>query len=123
MNFDLTEDQRAFQDTARAFAETHLRPKAAEWDETGHFAIDEMRKAAELGFAAIYIKGDVGGSELSRLDAAIIVVGLHRDGRLSVDPQHVGVDDRPLRVGCAAPPFPSQNDHDGAHRELLPDRT
>jgi alkylation response protein AidB-like acyl-CoA dehydrogenase len=72
MNFDLTEDQRAFQDTARAFAESHLRPKAAAWDESGHFAVEEMRQAAELGFAAIYIKGDVGGSELSRLDAAII---------------------------------------------------
>ena len=72
MNFELTEDQRAFQDTARGFAEAYLKPKAAEWDETGHFAVDEMRKAAELGFAAIYIKGDVGGSELSRLDAAII---------------------------------------------------
>ena len=72
MNFDLTEDQRAFQETARGFAETWLKPKAAEWDETGHFAVDEMRKAAELGFAAIYINSDVGGSELNRLDAAII---------------------------------------------------
>jgi hypothetical protein len=31
-----------------------------------------MRQAAELGFASIYVKGDVGGSEMSRLDAAII---------------------------------------------------
>ena len=72
MNFELTEDQRAFQDAARGFAEDYLKPKAAEWDETSHFAVDEMRKAAELGFAAIYVKGDVGGSELTRLDAAII---------------------------------------------------
>ncbi|BCW89095.1 Acryloyl-CoA reductase (NADH) [Alphaproteobacteria bacterium SO-S41] len=72
MNFELTEDQRAFQDAARGFAADYLKPKAAEWDETSHFAVDEMRKAAELGFAAIYVKGDVGGSELTRLDAAII---------------------------------------------------
>jgi alkylation response protein AidB-like acyl-CoA dehydrogenase len=72
MNFELTEDQRAFQDAARGFAEDYLKPKAAEWDETAHFAVDEMRKAAELGFAAIYVKGEVGGSDLTRLDAAII---------------------------------------------------
>lgn len=72
MNFELTEDQRAFQDAARAFAEAHLKPNAAEWDETSHFPVEVLREAAALGFAAVYIKGDVGGSELSRLDAAII---------------------------------------------------
>lgn len=72
MNFDLTEDQRAFQDAARSFAESNLKPYAAEWDETAHFPVDVLREAAALGFAAIYIKGDVGGAELSRLDAAII---------------------------------------------------
>ena len=78
MNFELSEDQVAFQDAARSFAETALAPRAAERDETSEFAIDDMRKAAELGFAAIYIKGDVGGSELSRLDAAIIFEELSR---------------------------------------------
>ncbi|MCC6919731.1 MAG: isobutyryl-CoA dehydrogenase [Alphaproteobacteria bacterium] len=72
MNFELTEDQRAFQDAARNFAATALKPYAAEWDETAHFPVAEMRQAAELGFAAIYVKGDVGGSDLTRLDAAII---------------------------------------------------
>ena len=33
--------------------------------------IDATRRA-ELGFAGIYVKSDVGGSDLSRLDAAII---------------------------------------------------
>jgi alkylation response protein AidB-like acyl-CoA dehydrogenase len=72
MNFELTEDQRAFQDTARQFAATALKPFAAEWDETAHFPVAEMKQAAELGFAGIYVKGDVGGSELTRLDAALI---------------------------------------------------
>ena len=72
MNFELTEDQRAFQDTARAFAEENLKPKAAEWDETSFFPVSVMRQAAELGFAAIYVQEDVGGSALSRLDAALI---------------------------------------------------
>jgi alkylation response protein AidB-like acyl-CoA dehydrogenase len=72
MNFELTDDQRAIEDAARRFAAGALKPNAARWDEEAHFAVDEMRQAAELGFAGIYVKSDVGGSELSRLDAAII---------------------------------------------------
>ena len=72
MDFELTEDQRAVQDAARRFGIEKLAPYAAEWDETEHFPVDVLRAAAELGFAGIYVKGDVGGSEMTRLDAAII---------------------------------------------------
>src|SRR3954454_19217264 len=72
MDFELSEDQRAIQEAARRFAAERLAPYAAEWDETAHFPIDVLREAAALGFASIYIKADVGGSEMSRLDAAII---------------------------------------------------
>ncbi len=72
MDFQLTEDQRAVEDSARRFAKEKLAPHAAEWDEKEHFPVDVMREAAKLGFASIYVKSDVGGSEMSRLDAAII---------------------------------------------------
>jgi alkylation response protein AidB-like acyl-CoA dehydrogenase len=72
MDFELTEDQRAIEEAARRFATDRLAPHAAEWDAAEHFPVDVMREAAALGFASIYIKGDVGGSEMSRLDAAII---------------------------------------------------
>jgi alkylation response protein AidB-like acyl-CoA dehydrogenase len=72
MDFELNEDQRAIEDAARRFASERLAPFASEWDETEHFPVDVMREAAGLGFASIYVKGDVGGSEMSRLDAAII---------------------------------------------------
>src|SRR5262249_29158719 len=48
------------------------RPKAAEWDETKHFPVDVIREAAALGFAGIYVREDVGGSALSRLDAVLV---------------------------------------------------
>ena len=73
MDFELTEDQRAVEDAARKFAKDRLLPNAAEWDATEHFPVDVMREAAALGFASIYVKNDVGGSEMSRLDAAIIM--------------------------------------------------
>jgi alkylation response protein AidB-like acyl-CoA dehydrogenase len=72
MDFELSEDQRAIEDAARRFATDKLAPHAAEWDEKEHFPVDVMREAAQLGFASIYVKSDVGGSEMSRLDAAII---------------------------------------------------
>ena len=72
MDFTLNEHQRAIEDLARRFALEKLAPYAAEWDEKEFFPVATMREAAALGFASIYIKSDVGGSELSRLDAAII---------------------------------------------------
>jgi hypothetical protein len=72
MNFDLTEEQLAFQATARAFARDELMPHAREWDENEFFPVDALRKAAALGFGGIYVNEDVGGSALSRLDAALI---------------------------------------------------
>jgi alkylation response protein AidB-like acyl-CoA dehydrogenase len=72
MDFELNEDQRAIEEAARRFAAERLAPHAAEWDANEHFPVDALREAAALGFASIYIKGDVGGSDMSRLDAAII---------------------------------------------------
>ncbi len=72
MDFDLTEEQRAFQGTARQFARDEMMPNAHDWDEGEVFPVAALRKAAALGFGGIYVKEDVGGSALSRLDAAII---------------------------------------------------
>lgn len=72
MDFNLTEDQRAIEDAARAFATAELAPHSARWDEEGHFPVAVMRKAAELGFAGLYVREDVGGSALGRLDASIV---------------------------------------------------
>ena len=72
MSFDLTEEQRAFQATARDFAAAEMAPHAAEWDEKGIFPVDALRKAAALGFAGIYVGEAHGGSALMRRDAAVI---------------------------------------------------
>jgi alkylation response protein AidB-like acyl-CoA dehydrogenase len=72
MDFDLTEEQCAFQETARTFAREAMMPHARKWDETETFPVETLRQAAALGFAAIYVREDVGGSGLTRLDAALI---------------------------------------------------
>ena len=72
MDFELSEEQRAFQATGRTFARDEMMPNAPAWDEGEIFPVDALRKAAALGFGGIYVKEDVGGSALSRLDAALI---------------------------------------------------
>jgi len=73
MDFELNEDQRAVEAAARRFARERLTPHAARWDAESFFPVETLREAAALGFAGIYVKSDVGGSEMSRLDAAIIM--------------------------------------------------
>jgi alkylation response protein AidB-like acyl-CoA dehydrogenase len=72
MDFELSPEQRAFQQAAREFASAEMAPHAQEWDEKHIFPIATLRKAAGLGFGGICVRNDVGGSELTRVDSAII---------------------------------------------------
>ena len=72
MNFDLTEDQKMFADTAKQFSDSELLPNAAKWDLEHTFPKDVITKAGELGFCGLYAPEDAGGLGLSRLDSSII---------------------------------------------------
>src|SRR2546423_11920472 len=72
MDFTLSDEQRAFQETARDFARDEWLPYAPGWDQREEFPVEALRKAAAPGFAGIYVKDQFGGSGLSRLDAALI---------------------------------------------------
>jgi alkylation response protein AidB-like acyl-CoA dehydrogenase len=76
MQFDLTEEQRAIQDTARRFASDAITPNAAVWDEKCIFPRKTVRAAAELGFGGICVSEETGGSGLGRLEAALIMEAL-----------------------------------------------
>jgi alkylation response protein AidB-like acyl-CoA dehydrogenase len=72
MDFILSDEQRAFQETARDFARDEWLPYAPGWDEREEFPVEALRRAAALGFAGIYVRDQFGGSGLTRLDAALI---------------------------------------------------
>ncbi len=72
MDFELSEDQRAFQQAAREFAAKEFAPHAAQWDEEAHFPREAIRLAGELGFCGLYSGTDHGGLGLSRLDATVV---------------------------------------------------
>lgn len=78
MDFDFSEETRAFRDVAADFARAEFAPHARDWDEESIFPIETLRHAAALGFAAVYVGDDVGGAALGRLDAAVIFEELAR---------------------------------------------
>jgi alkylation response protein AidB-like acyl-CoA dehydrogenase len=76
MQFDLTDEQFAIQETARRFASDAITPHASLWDEKCIFPRDTIKAAAALGFGAITVSEDGGGSGLGRLEAALIMEAL-----------------------------------------------
>jgi alkylation response protein AidB-like acyl-CoA dehydrogenase len=72
MDFGLSDEQRAFAETARVFACEEWLPQAAGWDGRAEFPVEALRRAAALGFAGIYVGDEFGGSGLGRVDATII---------------------------------------------------
>jgi alkylation response protein AidB-like acyl-CoA dehydrogenase len=74
--FTLDADQSAVRDMARAFAAEVFAPNAIAWDETKHFPVAEMRKAAALGMGGIFVAEAFGGSGLSRLTGTLIFEAL-----------------------------------------------
>ncbi|WP_367109228.1 acyl-CoA dehydrogenase family protein [uncultured Psychrobacter sp.] len=72
MDFSLTDDQLAFRQTAKQFAQKELKPNAAEWDRTSHFPVDVIKKSGELGFLGLYTNPGYEGLGLPRLDSAMV---------------------------------------------------
>ncbi|GAB3383368.1 acyl-CoA dehydrogenase family protein [Spongiibacter taiwanensis] len=78
MDFNLTEDQKAYAESARSFAEGVFKPNAAQWDAEHIFPKDALKAAGELGFMGLYTPEEAGGLGMSRLDTSVIVEELAR---------------------------------------------
>ena len=78
MDFSLNDDQRAFVESARAFAEGAMAPHAAQWDEESIFPRDVVEQAGELGCMGMYTPESAGGLGMGRLDASLIVEELSK---------------------------------------------
>jgi len=72
MDFELSDEQRLLVDSARAFASKELAPHAADWDRDHHFPVEVIKRAAEQGYLALYLKEEDGGLGLSRLSSSLI---------------------------------------------------
>ena len=72
MQFALSDEQLALQETARRFARDEIAPIAAECDATSTFPRDVIRKAWELGLSSTVIPTECGGLGLSSLDSCFV---------------------------------------------------
>jgi acyl-CoA dehydrogenase len=78
MDFRLNETQRMVRDTARRFADTELRPKAAERDKTEVFPHDELAQMAQLGLMGVNIGAEYGGSEAGVVAYSLAITEIAR---------------------------------------------
>jgi len=73
MEFQLTEEQRLIQETARRIARERIAPRAAEMDETGEYPHDIFAAFREVGLLGLTIPQKYGGSGAGTLPLALAV--------------------------------------------------
>ncbi|WP_346839478.1 acyl-CoA dehydrogenase family protein [Microbulbifer sp. SAOS-129_SWC] len=73
MNYELSEDQAAFRDAARKFAQNSMAPCAARWDAEHLFPKALFVEAGSMGFMSLYAPVEAGGIGLSRLDSTLVI--------------------------------------------------
>lgn len=64
MDFQFSEEQKMISNSAKDFAEQHIRPHIMKWDESQYFPREILEKAGEMGFMGIFIPEEYGGSGL-----------------------------------------------------------
>ncbi|MCZ7561883.1 MAG: acyl-CoA dehydrogenase family protein [Burkholderiaceae bacterium] len=67
----LNESQAMIQATARAFAREQLAPYSAEWDRTGAFPRDALRRMGELGLLGMTVPEQWGGVGADAVSLAV----------------------------------------------------
>lgn len=72
ISFDLSDTSRELQDLARKFTKEEIIPKAAQYDKTGEYPWDIVKKAHEVGLLNCHIPASLGGMELSTFDGSIL---------------------------------------------------
>jgi butyryl-CoA dehydrogenase len=77
-SFELGEEQQAVRDMVREFAESEIRPIAAEIDETHEFPHQNVKKMAELGLLGMIVPEAYGGAGMDYLSYVIAIEELSR---------------------------------------------
>ena len=73
MNFELTEDQKMIQQTARDFAEKEIRPYLMDWDESQTFPKETLQKMGALGLLGMLVPEQYGGFGLGYIEYSLAI--------------------------------------------------
>jgi len=76
MDFARTEEQTAIFDMAYEFGQERIAPHAQQWEQDGTIPKDLWPEVGALGLGGIYVSDDMGGSGLTRTDAALVFEAL-----------------------------------------------
>ena len=93
MNFELSEDQRLIQDTARRFAAEQIAPTLAEEERRHEFRADRVAKMGELGFFSCALPEALGGSGMGFMQSVLMAEQIARvsaSWRLPFNMQNLG---------------------------------
>jgi alkylation response protein AidB-like acyl-CoA dehydrogenase len=78
MQFELSDEQRMIQAAAREFAESAIRPIAAEIDREARFPHETVKRMGELGFMGIFVPERWGGAGADTVAYAVAVEEIAR---------------------------------------------
>jgi hypothetical protein len=78
MDFELTDEQRLIQETARAFTDKEIIAQARENDRNEHFDLDLVRKIADQGYLGAIVPREYGGAGLDYLTYGLVVEEIGR---------------------------------------------
>jgi short/branched chain acyl-CoA dehydrogenase len=78
MEFELSEEHRAFRKVVREFAEQEIAPNAEEWDRTHTFPVDAVRKMGRLGLFGLIFPEEYGGADADFITLCIAIEELAR---------------------------------------------
>jgi len=74
MDFRFTDDQIMLQGVARKFAQEEIEPVAAEFDKSGEFPLENIRKMGELGLMGIEVPHEYGGAGLDAISYVLAMI-------------------------------------------------
>ncbi|MFI6394525.1 acyl-CoA dehydrogenase family protein [Nonomuraea sp. NPDC050540] len=72
MDFELTDDQRAFRETLRAFVEKEIVPVATEWEHSGRYPTEIVAKMKEMGLFGLTVPEEYGGLDADMVTFALV---------------------------------------------------
>src|SRR5688500_517967 len=73
MDFELSDEQELIRDTARAFTDREIVPRARENDRNEHFDTELVAKLADQGYLGAIVPVEYGGAGLDYRDYALMV--------------------------------------------------
>ncbi|HSA69319.1 MAG TPA: acyl-CoA dehydrogenase family protein [Burkholderiales bacterium] len=93
MNFELSEDQRLIQETARRFAAEQIAPTLEEEERRHEFRADRVAKMGELGFFSCALPEKLGGSGMGFMESVLMaeqIAKVSASWRLPFNMQNLG---------------------------------